>query len=75
MTGHQKRVTRASWISLSVMGVLGPVMIYALGALGAALASTISLLVWNTQMWRDGLKLLSLDASFLPLLKASVRRG
>lgn len=75
MTGHQKRVTRASWISLSVMGVLGPVMIYAFGALGAALASTISMLVWNTQMWRDGLRLLSLDASFLPLLKRSVKRN
>lgn len=75
MTGHQKRVTRASWISLSVMGVLGPVMIHVLGGLGAAVASAIAMLVWNTQMWRDGLRLLSLDASFLPLLKRSVWRN
>jgi O-antigen/teichoic acid export membrane protein len=75
MTGHQKRVTRASWISLTVMGILGPLMINAFGALGAAVASTISMLVWNTQMWRDGIRLLSLDASFLPLLKRGAWRN
>ena len=75
MTGHQRRVTRASWISLALMGVLGPVLIHAFGALGAALASTISMLVWNTQMWRDGVRLLALDTSFLPLLKRDAWRN
>jgi O-antigen/teichoic acid export membrane protein len=75
MTGHQKRVTRASWTSLSVMAVLCPPMIHSLGAMGAALASTVAMLVWNTQMWRDGVRLLGLDASFLPLLKRTALRN
>jgi O-antigen/teichoic acid export membrane protein len=75
MTGHQKRVTRASWTSLSVMAVLCPAMIHSLGTMGAALASTVAMLVWNIQMWRDGLRLLGLDASFLPLLKRIALRN
>lgn len=74
MTGHQKRVTRASWISLAIVLVLSPVLIRGFGAMGAAIATTVSMLAWNTQMWRDGIRLLSLDASFLPLLKRHALR-
>lgn len=69
MTGHQKRVTRASFISLAVILVLSPFCINQWGALGAAFASTISMLVWNVIMWRDCVNLLSLDASLIHLLR------
>jgi O-antigen/teichoic acid export membrane protein len=74
MTGHQKRVTRASVISLAVAAVLSPLFIHQWGAVGAAWASTISMLVWNTTMWRDGVRLLSLDASFIPLIRGSLKK-
>ena len=70
MTGHQQRVTRASWISLAVVLPLSPLFIQLMDGLGAAIATTISMLSWNIIMWRDSMRLLSLDASFLPLLNA-----
>lgn len=73
MTGHQMRVMRASWISLAVLGVTCPLLITSMGALGAAIAAAFSMLVWNTVMWRDGIRLLGLDASFIPLLKFRVK--
>lgn len=73
MTGHQKRVTRASLMSLVVVMVLSPLCIRQWGAIGAAWASTMSMLVWNTTMWRDGIRLLSLDASFIPLLRRGLK--
>ena len=69
MTGHQMRVMRASWISLGVLAVACPLLITSMGALGAAMAAAFSMLVWNTMMWRDGIRLLGLDASFIPLIR------
>lgn len=68
MTGHHVRVMRASWISLGVICVACPLLVLTLGAIGAALASSLATLVWNVVMWRDALRLLNLDASFIPLL-------
>lgn len=75
MTGHQKRVTRASLISLVVVVVLSPLFIQQWGAVGAASASTISMLVWNMTMWRDAIRLLSLDATFIPLLRQCLKKA
>lgn len=68
MTGHHVRVMRASWISLAVVCMSCPLLVLAMGAIGAALASSLATLVWNIVMWRDALRLLNLDASFIPLL-------
>lgn len=69
MTGHQRRVTRASLISLIMLALLSPVLIARFDILGAALAGTLALTAWNLLMWRDASRLLGLDTSFRPLLK------
>lgn len=75
MTGNQVRVTRASWISLSFLGLTCPPFIMALGAIGAALAFSLASFIWNILMWRDTMKILSLNASFVPLLRRTPARS
>lgn len=69
MTGHSKSVARASVVSLSVSIFLNPAFAFIWGGLGAAWATVLSVLVWNLLMWRDGVRLLSLDSTFWPLLR------
>jgi O-antigen/teichoic acid export membrane protein len=69
MTGHSKSVARASVVSLSVSIFLNPAFAFMWGGLGAAWATVLSVLVWNLLMWRDGVRLLSLDSTFWPLLR------
>ena len=69
MTGHQNRVTRASGFSLVLLVLLSPPLIANAGALGAAIASSLSMLAWNVMMWRDALRLLSIDTSLLYIFR------
>ena len=62
MTGHHKRVTRASAISLLVLALLSPVLISLTGIEGAAVASATTSLLWNLLMWRDARRLLRIDS-------------
>ena len=70
MTGHHTRVTRASGFSLVLLVFASPPLITAQGAVGAALATALSMLAWNILMWRDAQQLLSLDTSLLHFLKS-----
>ncbi|NDK38721.1 hypothetical protein DT603_07690 [Pseudoxanthomonas gei] len=69
MTGHQNRVTRASGISLALLVIILPVLIKVAGMSGAAFGTSLVLTVWNFLMWRDALRLLSLDTSIGAFLR------
>jgi O-antigen/teichoic acid export membrane protein len=75
MTGHQSRVTRALLVSLVMLGVFTPLLILVSGGVGAAIASLISMLVWNFLMWRDARHLLALDTALTVLLKSTIRNA
>ncbi|MEE4237106.1 MAG: polysaccharide biosynthesis C-terminal domain-containing protein, partial [Anderseniella sp.] len=72
MTGHQARVTRASVLSLVLLGLVAPPFIVMQGVVGAGIATALSTLTWNFLMWRDALRLLGLDTSFMPFLKRAI---
>ena len=69
MTGHQSRVTRATGVSLALLVLTSPVLILLEGDVGAAMASALSMIVWNSLMWRDANRLLALDTSILPFFR------
>lgn len=69
MTGHERRVTRAFVQSLAVLLVLALPLVHLYGALGAATASAVSLVVGNFVMWRDVRKFVRLDSSVLSLFR------
>ena len=67
MTGHERRVTRASTLALVFLLLSSPPLIYVFDIIGAALAYVFSMLLWRGLMWFDGLVLLDLDSSILAL--------
>lgn len=69
MTGYEKRVTRAFGLSLVLLGVLSFPFIQLWGAIGAALANSISFVFWSVVMWLDARRLLQLDTSVFELVK------
>ena len=62
MTGFQGRVTRASSLSLILLVIVSPLLILGAGIEGAAVGSSLALGLWNYLMWRDALRLLSLNS-------------
>ena len=70
MTGHQSCVTRASAVSLALLVLTAPLLILVNGEVGAAIASTISMTIWNVLMWRESQRLLALDTSILSFFKS-----
>ena len=70
MTGHEKIVTRAFGLSLVALGLLSPPLIQFWGAVGAALANSVSFVLWSVLMWRDARRLLCLDTSMLRFKKS-----
>lgn len=70
MTGHQSKVTRAALLALIVLAACAPPLILAFGIVGAAVSSSISLMVWKVLMWRDCVKLLSYDTSLFALVRS-----
>ncbi len=73
MVGLEQRVTRAFAISLVVLALLTPPMVYAWQDSGAALASTISVLLWNVLMWRDAWTRAHLDTSVFSFMRSRER--
>jgi O-antigen/teichoic acid export membrane protein len=69
MTGHEQRVTQAFAMSLVALALVAPPLVYWLHAEGAALASVVSVLLWNVQMWLDARRCTGLDTSMVWLLK------
>jgi O-antigen/teichoic acid export membrane protein len=64
MTGHQVRITRAFSFSIILLMLVSPFLINLLNLMGAAVATVLSMVVWNTLIWHDARRLLSLDTSF-----------
>jgi O-antigen/teichoic acid export membrane protein len=73
MIGLEQRVTRAFAISLIALAVLTPPMVHFWQGSGAALASTLSVLLWNVLMWRDAWTRARLDTSVFSLWRSSRR--
>jgi O-antigen/teichoic acid export membrane protein len=51
MTGHQKEVTKAMTVALFLNVALHAVLLPAIGLLGAAVSTSIMLIMWNSLMW------------------------
>lgn len=69
MTGHQSKVTLASFFALVALLVGAVPLITFFGAFGAAVSSLISLTVWNVSMWRYANKNAQLDTSVLSFFR------
>jgi O-antigen/teichoic acid export membrane protein len=69
MTGHEKRVTRSLGLSLLLLATLSLPLIFYFGAIGAALANSISFVFWSVVLWNDGRKFLGVDASLTYAIK------
>jgi O-antigen/teichoic acid export membrane protein len=67
MTGHHLFVSQSAAISLVILLLFAPPLILLDGALGAALAATLSSVVWRILMWRKALRSLDLNASVIPV--------
>lgn len=67
MTGHERSATKGVfWGTLTNVAV-SVLLVPSMGALGAAIASSLSLVVWNAYLWLQSRKILKLDCSFLGL--------
>ena len=71
MTGHERRVTRATFLSLLSCVAMLFILVPRFGMLGAALATAFAMLVWNLLCWRDARRRLGIDTSIL----GTLRRG
>jgi O-antigen/teichoic acid export membrane protein len=71
MTGHERRVTRATFLSLLSCVAMLFILVPRFGMLGAALATSFAMLVWNLLCWRDARRRLGIDTSVL----GTLRRG
>lgn len=69
MTGHQKCVTRASFIALVILFFSAIPLVLFFGVIGAAMANVISLVVWNFLMWRDAIVYARLDTSVIGVFR------
>jgi len=71
MTGHQSYVTRASMVSMGAFVLVAPALILVGGGVGAAIASSFSMTIWNLLIWRDARRLMALDASLISVFKSA----
>jgi len=69
MTGHERRVTRASLIAVAMLPIAGIPMVKLSGATGASWASVLSMLTWRILLWRDCRRLVGVDPSVLSFFK------
>lgn len=65
MSHHEKRVTRAAVIALVALVLISMPAIHWYGAVGAAVANVLSMLLWRFVMWADCRRLLGVDCSLL----------
>lgn len=66
MVGLEKRVARASVLSVCCLLVVAPPAIWAWGADGAAASSATAVLLWRVWLWRDCMMKLQLNTSIFP---------
>ena len=69
MSGHERRVTRALFIGLTISLVLAAILVPAWRNIGAAAAFSCAMLVWNLLLWKDARRLLDIDTSLIPRSK------
>lgn len=67
MTGHERFTARGVGVAAICNVVLNAVLIPDHGVVGAALATSFTLLIWNLMLWRKARVLLRIDSSFLGL--------
>lgn len=65
MTHHERRVTRAAGVGLTINGLLLAALTPLYGIYGAAVAVALSWISWNGLAWLDAKRLLGIDASVL----------
>lgn len=73
MTGHHTRVTRLLLVSLVLLFVLTPLMSWAWGVDGAAVAAAISMGLFGLLAWREVRIHLAMDTSVFSIFKALQR--
>src|SRR5690606_16339084 len=74
MTGREASAVRWLTLSTAVNVVLGIAMVPSLGAIGAALAFAVSMVVWNVGFWLDARKHLGVDGSIFSFVRGRVRQ-
>jgi O-antigen/teichoic acid export membrane protein len=72
MSGAERRVTRASFISMIVLCTLLPILIRISDGIGAALSVMTAMTVWNVLLWWDARRLLLLNTCVIEIFS---RRG
>jgi O-antigen/teichoic acid export membrane protein len=67
MTGHERQAAR--WLAVSAVCnvLLGVLLVPWMGMVGAAMASVVSILVWNLSFWRIARRELDVDGSVFSL--------
>lgn len=71
MTGHERRVTRAMFIALTVNIAIVLVAAPLWGSAGAAVAAMGFLITWNALAWLDAKRLVGVNTSLLPSSRAA----
>lgn len=69
MTGNEKAGFRGMIVATAINVTLNAVLIPDMGAVGAAIATGISVIVWNVLFWISARRLIGIDASPLGLLR------
>ena len=69
MTGHERHSAR--WLMISTLAnvLLNILLIPKFGLVGAAIATSISIFIWNCAFWRMAISKLGVDGSFFSIFK------
>ncbi|MBB6599046.1 oligosaccharide flippase family protein [Luteimonas sp. MC1825] len=73
MSGYERKVSRAFGISVATLIIVMVPLVHFHGAIGAAAATALAMVLGNILMWWDARRLLALDSSVFSLMNA--RRG
>jgi O-antigen/teichoic acid export membrane protein len=68
MTHHERAVMRAFLVSLISSSFLAWGIVPLYGILGAAIASTVGIFIWNIMLWKYALRVLDINTSILSII-------
>jgi len=68
MSHHERAVMRAFLVSLILSSFLAWGIIPLYGILGAAIASTVGIVIWNIMLWRYALRVLNINTSVISII-------
>lgn len=63
MTGHERKTLVGISVGTLTNIVLAAILIPLQGAIGAAIAASVAMLIWNILLWRSALKATSIDST------------